>query len=106
MEKVLESQKEMMKNALLQNTQLVAENSELRMHLSFMPVEYRDYVKTMQSSNHQEYRQQRRAPKVIVPNTDHKDGIVDIELEDAPMSHPSVQHFFRDAKYSTIGEAR
>ncbi len=41
MKRVLESQKEMMRNALLQNTQLVTESSELRMHLSFMPVEYR-----------------------------------------------------------------
>jgi hypothetical protein len=106
MKRVLESQKEMMRNSTLQNTQLVTENSELRMHLSFMPVEYQDYVKTMQTSNHQEYRNQRRAPKVIVPTTDHKDAMVDIELEDAPMSHPSVQHLFRDARYSTIGEAR
>jgi hypothetical protein len=96
----------MMRNVLAKNTQLVTENSELHMHMSFMPVEYRDYVKSMQSSNHQEYRKQRVAPKVIVPNTDHKEGIVDIELEDAPMSHPSVQHLFRDAQYSTIGEAR
>jgi hypothetical protein len=57
MKRVLESQKEMMRNILVKNTQLVTENSELRMHMFFMPVEYRDYVKTMQSSNHQEYRQ-------------------------------------------------
>ncbi len=43
---------------------------------------------------------------MIVPNTDHKKGLVDIELEDAPMAHPSVQHFFRDAQYSTLTEAR
>ncbi len=71
-----------------------------------MPVEYRDYVKNMQTSNHQQYRKQRVTPKVIVPNTDHKEGLVNIELEDAPMSHPSVQHFFRDAQYSTLAEAR
>ncbi len=80
MKRVLESQKEMMQNVLAKNTQLVTENSELRMHMSFMPIEYRDYVKSMQSSNHQEYRKQSVAPKVIIPNTDHKDGIVDIEL--------------------------
>ncbi len=106
MNKVLGSQKELAKNITMQNAQLVMENSELRMHLSFMPVEYRDYVKNMQASNHQEYRNQRKAPKVIVPNTDHKDNIVDIELEDAPMSHPSVQHLFRDARYCSIGEIR
>ena len=53
MKRVLESQKEMMRNEHIRNTQLVTENSELRMHMSFMPVEYRDYVKTMQTSNHQ-----------------------------------------------------
>jgi hypothetical protein len=31
---------------------------------------------------------------------------VDIELEDAPMSHLSVQHLFRDAQYSSLREAR
>ena len=106
MNKVLESQKVMMREVLTKNAQLVTENSELRMHMSFMPVEYRDYVKNMQTSNHQQYRKQRVTPKVIVPNTDHKEGLVDIELEDAPMAHPSVQHFFRDAQYSTLTEAR
>ncbi len=73
------------------------------MHLSFMPVEYRDYVKNMQRSNHQEYRNQRRIHKVIVPNIDHKEG-GDIELEDAPMSHPSVQHLFRDARHCLFSD--
>ena len=71
-----------------------------------MPVEYRDYVKNLQTSNHQQYRKQRVTPRVILPNTDHKEGLVDIVLEDAPMSHLSVQHFFRDAQYSTLTEAR
>ena len=71
-----------------------------------MPVEYRDYVKNMQSSNHQQYRKQCVTPKVIVPNTEHKEGLADIELEDAPMSHPSVQFYFRDAQYTTLSEAR
>ena len=92
MKRLLESQKVMMNEALTKNAQLVTENSELRMHMSFMPVEY--HVKNMQTSNHQQYRKQRATPKVIVPNTDHKEGLADIELEDAPMSHPSVQHFF------------
>ena len=97
---------DMVREALTKNAQLVTENSELRMHMSFMPVEYRDYVKNMQSSNHQQYRKQRVTPKVIVPNTDHKEGIADIELEDAPMTHPSVQFYFRDAQYTTLNEAR
>ncbi len=106
MKRLLESQKVMIREALTKNAQLVTENSELRMHMSFMPVEYREYVKNMQSSNHQQYRQQRATPKVIIPNTDHKDGLTDIELEDAPMSHPLVQFLFRDAQYSTLAEAR
>jgi len=106
MTRLLESQKVMIREALTKNAQLVTENSELRMHMSFMPVEYRDYVKNMQSSNHQQYRKQRVTPKVIVPNTDHKEGLTDIELEDAPMSHPSVQFYFRDAQYTTLNEAR
>jgi hypothetical protein len=60
----------------------------------------------MQSSNHQEYRKQRATPKVTIPDTDHKDGLVNIQLEDAPMSHLSVQFLFRDAQYSTLSEAR
>jgi hypothetical protein len=106
MKRLLESQKIMIREGLTKNAQLVTENSELRMHMSFMPVEYRDYVKNMQSSNHQQYRKQRITPKVIVPNTDHKEGLADIELKDASMSHPSVQFFFRDAQYTTLGEAR
>jgi hypothetical protein len=106
MKRLLESQKAMIEDVLTKNAQLVTENSELRMHMSFMPVEYRDYVKNMQSSNHQEYCKQRVTPKVIIPDTDHKDGLVNIQLEDAPMSHPSVQFFFRDAQYITLPEAR
>ncbi len=57
MRKVLESQKEraydlLSKNAIL----LVTENSELRMHLSFMPVEYRDFVSGIKTTNHESYR--------------------------------------------------
>jgi hypothetical protein len=37
MKRVLESQKEMIREVLAKNTQLVTENSELRMHMSFMP---------------------------------------------------------------------
>jgi hypothetical protein len=74
MKRILESQKVMIREALTKNAQLVTENSELRTHLSFMPVEYRDYVKNMQASNYQQqYHQQRVSPKEIVPNTDHKE---------------------------------
>ena len=92
----------MVRDVLTKNAQLVTENSELRMHMSFMPVEYRDYVKNMQSSSHQQYRKQRVTPKVIIPNTDHKEGVVYIELEDAPMSHPSV-HIYRQSEPTSNG---
>ncbi len=59
MKRLLESQKVMMREVPTKNTQLVTENFELRIHMSFMPVEYRDYVKNMQSSNRQQYRHQR-----------------------------------------------
>jgi hypothetical protein len=79
------------------------------MHLSFMPVEYRDFVTTMQKNDNPRYRDQRRNPKVIVPESFHKDGYAGdftIELEDAPLSHSAVQFCLRDAQYATLGEAR
>jgi hypothetical protein len=96
MRNVLESQKKMMNDVLAKNALLVTENSQLRMHLSFMPIEYRDYVSSLQSTNDHEYRNQRRTPRVIVPDTFHKQGS-EILLEDAPMAHPSVINMFRDA---------
>jgi hypothetical protein len=52
MRNVLESQKKMMNDVIAKNALLVTENSQLRMHLSFMelPVEYRDYVNNLQST--------------------------------------------------------
>jgi hypothetical protein len=84
MKRVFESQKAMVNDVLAKNSELVFH--ELRMHMSFLPVEYQDYVKTMQSSNHQDYRKQRATPKVIIPHEDHKGGLADIQLEDAQMS--------------------
>jgi hypothetical protein len=75
------------------------------MHMSFMPVKYRDYVKNLQKSNHQEYCNQRKTSQVIIPETDHKDG-GSIETENAPMTHPAVAFAFCDAQYSTLSEAR
>ncbi len=48
MENVLLSQKQLMSNVLAKNAFLVSKNAEMRMHMSFMPVEYRDYVKKLQ----------------------------------------------------------
>ncbi len=39
MKRILESQKVSIRETLTKNVQLVTENFELRMHLSFMPVE-------------------------------------------------------------------
>ncbi len=65
MDNVLTSQKKLMNDVIAKNALLVIEKSELRvrMHMSFMPVEYRDYVKNLQNlqkNNHQEYRNQRK----------------------------------------------
>jgi hypothetical protein len=51
------------------------------------------------------YRNQRREPQVIIPDTDHKIGSK-IDLEDAPMANRHVQFALRDAQYITLGEAR
>jgi hypothetical protein len=72
------------------------------MHLSFMQVEYRDYVSNLQSTNDHEYRNQRRTPRVIIPDSFRKGG-AEILLEDAPMAHPSV---IRDAQYETLGGSK
>ncbi len=109
MQALMASQKEALQNALDQNAMLAGQNSELRMHLSFMPVEYRDFVTKMQKNDNPRYRDQRRNPKVIVPESFHKDGYANdftIELEDAPLAHSAVQFCLRDAQYATLGEAR
>ena len=59
----------------------------------------------MQASNHQAYLTQRTDPKVIVPRDNHAYG-AEITLTHAPMSHPSVQAYLRDAQYTSIGEAK
>jgi hypothetical protein len=83
---VLQSQKIALEDALTKNALLIAENSELQMHLSFMPIEYRDHVEQLQAKDHQLYRNQRREPQVIIPETDHKLGY-EISMEDAPMAN-------------------
>ncbi len=84
-----------MNDVLAKNALLVSENSELRMHMSFMPVEYRDYVKSLQTSNHQEYRNQRKTPQVLVPATDHKDGGSTTKMA-VPETENAVAFAFRD----------
>ncbi len=106
MRKVLESQKERSRDMLSKNALLVTENSELRMHLSFMPVVYRDFVAGIQATSHESYRNQRSDPKVIIPDTGHLDSQSQIKLMNAPMAHPSVIAMFRDAQYETFFESK
>jgi hypothetical protein len=102
MRKVLESQKEKLRDVLAKNALLVTEKSELRMHLSFVPVEYRDFISGIQTTNHESYRNQRSDPKVIVPDTGHLNNQSPIRLMNAPMAHPSVIAMFHDAQYETF----
>jgi hypothetical protein len=102
MRAVLQSQNLALEDALTKNVLLGDENSELRMHLSFLPVEYRDFVEDLQATDHQMYRKQRSEPQIIVPETDHKLGY-EISLEDAPMANKNVQFALRDAQYTTLG---
>jgi hypothetical protein len=51
MQALMITQKEALQNALDQNAMLTGQNSELWMHLSFMPVEYRDFVTKMQKND-------------------------------------------------------
>jgi hypothetical protein len=107
MNALITSQKEALKNVLEQNAMLAGQNSELRMHLSFMPVEYHDFVTKLQKGDNPKYRDQRRNHKVIVPEIFHKDGYGNdftIELEDAPLAHSAVQFCLRDAQYASFHE--
>jgi hypothetical protein len=76
------------------------------MHLSFMPVEYRDFISGIQTTNHESYRNQRSDPKVIIPDTGHLNNQSPIRLVNAPMAHPSVIAMFRDAQYETFFESK
>ena len=105
MRRVLQTQKSALHNLQNTNAVLVAENSKLRMHLSLMPVQYHDFAAKMQATNHQAYLAQRTDPKVIVPRDNHANG-GEITLMHAPMSHPSVQAYLRDAQYTSVGEAK
>jgi hypothetical protein len=102
---VLDNQKDAPKNLLTKNAILVAENSQLRSHLSLMSVQYRDFATYLQATNNPIYLNQRRDPKVIVPRSNHTSG-GEIVLSPAPMAHPSVQDCLRDARYPTLAGAQ
>jgi hypothetical protein len=105
MRHVLLGQKETFQDFTNKNAVLVTENSQLRMHLSFMPVQFRDFVANLQATNDVLYTTQRRDPKVIIPRDDHMVG-GNISLTHAPMSHPAVQECLRDAKYTSFQHAK
>ncbi len=105
MRHVLLAQKETFQDLTNKNAVLVTENSQLRMHLSFVPVQYRDFVANLQATNDVLYTTQRRDPKVIIPRDDHTAG-GNISLTHAPMSHPAVQECLRDAKYTSFQHAK
>jgi hypothetical protein len=90
MRHVLLGQKETFQDLTNKNAVLVTENSQLRMHLSFMPVQYRDFVANIQATNGVLYTSQRRDPKDIIPRDDHMAGS-NIALTNAPMSHPGAR---------------
>ncbi len=93
MRHVLLGQKETFQDLTNKNAVLVTENSKLRMHLSFMPVEYRDFVANIQGTNGVLYTSQRRDPKVIIPRDDHTaGGNIALECKNAyamQSTHPS-----------------
>jgi hypothetical protein len=105
MRAVLDNQKDALKDLLTKNAILVAEISQLRSHLSFMPVQYHDFATNLQATNNPIYLNQRADPKVIVPRSNHTSG-GEIVLAPAPMSHPSVQECLRDAGYTSLTTPR
>jgi regulator of replication initiation timing len=105
MRAVLDNQKDALKDLMTKNALLVAENSQLRSHLSLMPVQYRDFATKLQATNSPIYLNQRADPKVIVPRSNHATG-GEIVLTGAPMSHPSVQEYLRDARYTSLTHAQ
>jgi hypothetical protein len=70
--KLLSKQTDLLANLELTNTMLVSENSKLRVHLSFMPIRYRQEIEMMQKTDNQLYREQRRVPKNISPQADRR----------------------------------
>jgi hypothetical protein len=104
MRTVLLGQKETFQDLINKNAVHVTENSKLRMDLSFMAVQYRDFVANIQATNGVLYTSQMRDPKVIIPRDDTAGG--NTALTNAPMSHPAVQECLRDAKYTSFQHAK
>jgi hypothetical protein len=55
--RLLNKQTELLASLEVTNTMLVRENSKLRVHLSFMPIRYRQEIEMMQKTDNQVYRE-------------------------------------------------
>jgi hypothetical protein len=84
---------------------LVSENSKLWVHMSFMPIRYRQEIESMQKSDNQLYREQRRIPKNISPqDTDNHAG--KLKLIEAPRAHEMTRRYMHDCEYAGVNEIR
>ncbi len=91
MKAVLNKQKDALADLTAKNAVLVAENSKLRMNLSFMPVQYREFAAHHQQTNSALYQDQRRDPKVITPRSTHLKG------DEITWTRPCLTPWFKSA---------
>ena len=102
---LLGKQTELLAALEITNTMLVSENSKLRLHLSFMPIRYRQEIEVMQKTDNQLYREQRRTPKNISPqDSDNHAG--KLKLVEAPRAHEMTQRYLHDCEYAGMKEIR
>jgi hypothetical protein len=103
--RLLNKQTELLASLELANTMLVSENAKLRVHLSFMPIRYRQEIEKMQQTDNQVYREQRRIPKNISPqDSDNHAG--KLKLVEAPRAHEMTRRYLHDCEYANINEIR
>jgi hypothetical protein len=103
--RVLNKQVQLLDTLERTNAALVSENSRLRIHHSFVPIQYREEIERMQQQYAQLYREQRRTPKVISPqDTDNHGGT--LKLVETPRAHEMVRRYLHDCEYANIGEIR
>jgi len=74
-------------------------------HLSFMPIRYRQEIEKMQLTDNQVYREQRRIPKNFSPqDSDNQAG--KLKLIEAPRAHEMIRRYLHDCEYANIGQIR
>jgi hypothetical protein len=70
-----------------------------------MPIRYRQEIESMQKTDNQLYREQRRIPKNISPqDSDNHAG--KLKLVEAPRAHEMTRRYLHDCEYAGIGEIR